>query len=219
MVALQEEMTQGVRWEILKELSKGPLTATQMAKQAKTSLPAVSQATKLLCAHGVLTVSKHPGPGKPRSIFSLKQNAALITLCGQGIAKKISINPSPLDVATIRAFDLPYEDKDWVIQLLWSHRGLLTTVDTIAYVRSEKEETHILVLTNNVDEYRKKYSHITLEAGGAQRKIVSWSHTIKEAQEGLAKQEQYFIDLFSNPETLFDPKNNITKIKEECLKK
>ena len=219
MVVLREEMTQGVRWQILKQLAKEPLTASVLAKRAKTSLPAVSQATKLLSAQGVLRVEQYPGPGKPRAMFSLREDVALITLCGQGVAKKISINPSALDTATIRAFSLPVQDKDWVIQLLWSYRDLLSTVDAIAYVRSEKEETHIMVLTSNIDEYRKKYSHITLEAGSSRRKIISWSHTMHEAQEGLVRKEEYFVDLFRKPSVLFDPKNNISHIQEEFLRK
>lgn len=212
-------MAQGVRWEILKELAHEASSASELARRAKTSLPAVSQATKLLTAQGVLQIEDYKGPGKPRSIYSLKEDYALITLCGQGVAKKIALKPSALDTATIRAFSLPKDDKDWIIQLLWSYRGLLSTVDAIAYVRSEKEETHVLVLTSNIDEYRRKYSHIILSAGESSRKIISWSHTIKEVQDGLKRQEQYFNELFQKPHVLYDPQNTIMHIRREYLDK
>lgn len=214
---MNEEILSGVRWKVLELLAKeGPLTASEIAQLAHTSLPAVSQATALLEAHNYLSAKPIPKGsfGKPRLRYTLRKDHAAVTLCVEGCAKKFSFAPSAMHAATIKAFELPQDDRDWIIQLLWSHRDILTTVDAVAYIRSDKEETHILVLTSNIEKYRKEYSHIILEAAQKKRKIVSWSHTIKEAKEGLEKKENYFNDLFSNPIALYDPKGTIEVLRK-----
>lgn len=206
----EKELLNGVRWKVIEILAKeGSMTASEIAKKTNTSLPAISQATSLLEAYKYISAKAlaRGSPGKPKTLYTLNKETVYIALCTHGVAKQFAFSPSAMHAATLRAFQLPEDDQDWIIQLLWSHRDILSTVDAIAYVRSDEEETHILVLTNSIEKYRKQYSHIILEAGGDSRKIVSWSHTIKEAKEGLKNQEEYFVNLFENPIILYDPKN------------
>ncbi len=206
----EKELLQGVRWKVIEILAKeGSMTASEIALKTNTSLPAISQATNLLEAYKYITAKalSRGKPGKPRTIYTLNKETVHITLCTHGVAKQFTFSPSAMHAATLRAFQLPEDDKNWIIQLLWSHRDLLSTVDAIAYVRSEEEETHILVLTSDIEKYRKLYSHITLKAEDKSRKIVSWSHTDREAKEGLSKKEEYYVNLFKNPVILYDPKN------------
>ena len=206
----EKELLSGVRWRIIEVLAnEGELGAADIAKGAQTSLPAVSQATKLLEAYGYLRARPLPrdNPGKPKLLYDLNKESAHVALCTRGVAKQFSFTPSSLHTATLRAFQLPAQDQDWIIQLLWNYRNLLRTIDAVAYVRSEEAETHIIVLTSDVDSYRRKYSRIELEADGKTRKIISWSHTIKEAREGLENGEDYYVNLFKNPVVLYDPEN------------
>lgn len=206
----EKELLNGVRWKVIEVLAQeGSMTATDLAKKTNTSLPAISQATSLLEAYKYISAKALPrgSPGKPKTIYTLNKETVHIALCTHGVAKQFSFSPSAMHAATLRAFQLPTDDQDWIIQLLWSYRNILSTVDAIAYVRSDEEETHILVLTSDTEKYRKQYSHITLKTDDASRKIVSWSHTIREAKEGLDNNEEYFINLFEKPIVLYDPKN------------
>jgi len=206
----EKELLNGVRWKVIEVLAKeGSMTASEIAVKTNTSLPAVSQATSLLEAYKYISAKSlaRSSPGKPKTLYTLNKETVYIALCTHGVAKQFTFAPSAMHAATLRAFQLPQDDQDWIIQLLWSYRNILSTVDAISYVRSAEEETHILVLTSDIEKYRKQYSHITLKADDASRKIVSWSHTIQEVKEGLKNEEEYFVKLFENPIVLYDPKN------------
>lgn len=213
MIAAEELLT-GVRWKVLKVLAEhGPLTASEIAERAQTTLPGVSQAMKLLEAYGYVAAKpqKRDGPGKPRKAYALKKGTAHIALCVDGFAERLTVIPSPMQTATLRSFILPAEERRWIQKLLWTYEHLLDAVNAIAYVRTEKDETHILVVTEDVENYRKEYSAITLESSKEKRKVVSWSHTSTELTAGIERQEQYFLNLLRNAVVIYDPEQLIAR--------
>ena len=80
----------GTKWDIIKILAEKPSSPLELAKKLGTTIANISQQLRLLQTAG-LTKKKRTGtgkPGKPRMVFSLSDDYALITIISKGFAKK-----------------------------------------------------------------------------------------------------------------------------------
>jgi hypothetical protein len=208
-----EELLTGVRWKVLQELTKhSELTASEIAANTGVTLPGISQATQLLEAYNYISskaVAK--GPGRPRQKYKIKKSIAHMTVCADGFAQQLSFAPNPFQAALLRTFALPNGDGKWVQKLLITYDHLFEALEAVAFVDSGKDETHILVITEDVEQYREKYSSISLQIGKKKQKVVSWSHNYDEFCAGLARNEKYFNDLYEKAIVIYDPKQLIAK--------
>lgn len=214
-----EELLTGTRWKVIENVAKkGPKTATQIAKDTGVTLPAISQAMKLLEAYGYIVAKKQKrsGPGKPAVEYQLKKQTAMITICLPGLAEKINISPDPETEAELRTLMLSPKDRYWLLKLLCTQDDLLEDCQAIGFVKSTEKETHLLVIAEKLDAFRKEYSKIRLEGKGKEKKtIVIWSHTEQEIIDGLGRKEHYFADLVKQAFAFHDPDSIIAKLKEQ----
>ena len=85
-----ETLLTGTKWEILEILANKPSSPLELAKRLGTTIANVSQQLRLLQTAG-LVKRKRTGsgkPGKPRMLFSLSADYAMITVLSKGFAKK-----------------------------------------------------------------------------------------------------------------------------------
>lgn len=85
-----ETLLTGTKWDILESLAKKPSSPLMLAKQLCTSIANISQQLRLLQAAGLVTRQKTGAgkPGKPRTVFSLVDDFAFITIISHGFAQK-----------------------------------------------------------------------------------------------------------------------------------
>jgi DNA-binding transcriptional ArsR family regulator len=78
------------RWEILRILSKSPTSPIELAEILETTVSYVSQQLKLLEAMGLVRKTRTGAveKGKPRSVYSLSQEFAYITLLSYNNSSK-----------------------------------------------------------------------------------------------------------------------------------
>jgi hypothetical protein len=209
-----ELLLNNARWDIIKAISQGRASATELAKLTKSSLPNVSQQMKLLEAYDLVEYIKDQrrGQGKPRQLFQLKRELCNITFARQGFAEKRFFNPDAYHTMLLNVCFLPsMQDHAFLHKFLLNDELLHCA---IAYLKSNDAEIELLILTDHVDTIRAKYSNTFIEYNGKMRKIICWTHTAHEIHEGLSKTDPYFERLLQHI-VLHDPKSQFDKIKKK----
>ena len=85
-----ETLLVGTKWEIIELLSKESLSPSELSRKLNTTIANISQQLRLLQTADLVKKQKiNSGkPGKPRMLFSLSDNYALITIMSKNLAKK-----------------------------------------------------------------------------------------------------------------------------------
>lgn len=210
-----ENLLQNARWEIIKAISKGRSSATELAKTTKSSLPNISQQMKLLEAYDLVEYIKdqRKGQGKPRQLFQLKREFCHLTFARPGFAEKRFFNPDIYHTTLLNILFVPnMQDHSYLHKYLFNDELLLHCA--VAYLKSNENEIEVVILTENLNLIRTKYSNTFVEHAGKAKKIIAWSHSLQEINDGLARKEAYFESLMHH-QVIHDPKNNFEKIKKK----
>ena len=85
-----ETLLTGSKWEIIQSLSKESLSPLELAKRLNTTIANISQQLRLLQAANLIKKQKtgHAAKGKPRTLFSLAEDYALIIVFTKGFTEK-----------------------------------------------------------------------------------------------------------------------------------
>lgn len=209
----QDTLLNKARWEIVKAISAGRASATELAETTKSSLPNVSQQMKLLEAYDLVEyVRDQKTGGKPRQIYQLKKEFCHVTFARHGFAEKRFFNPDPYHTMLLNVLFVPsMQDHAYLHKFLALHEDLLAKA-AIAFVKSNETEIDLLLLTEHIDEIRAKYSNTIIEHNGKMRKIIAWTHNLHELQEGTKRKEAYFTSMLSDMRIIHDPKNQFEKV-------
>lgn len=215
-----DTLLNNARWEILKAISKGRASATDLAKLTKSSLPNVSQQLKLLEAYDLVEYIKDQKArqGKPRQLYQLKRDVCQLTFVRHGMADKRFFNPDTYHAMVLNILFLPsLQDHPFL------HKYLLTMPEvthncSVAFLKSNEAEIEVFLLTDEITLIRQKYSNTFVEHAGKTRKVIAWTHSVHEVNDGLGRKEPYFENLTAAPHVLHDPKNQYDKIKYKEMK-
>ncbi|MFH1173804.1 MAG: winged helix-turn-helix domain-containing protein [archaeon] len=198
------------RWDIISSLAEQPRAATDIAKDVQKSLPYITQQLKLLEAMNVIKVDRidnSGSPGKPKTIYILLNE--LLLLATPTRQKILKVNPISMLLANVMLLD----SQDDMICLLKTvcKEDFFSKVKGLSIIKS-KETLELFVLTEHVEDLRKKYSNFDIHLADKIRKVVCWTHNTFEVEEGLNKKESYFVNLFQNPSIMYDPEKHIARL-------
>jgi hypothetical protein len=215
-----DSLLNNARWEIIKAISKGRASATDLARLTKSSLPNVSQQLKLLEAYDLLEYLKDQKSkqGKPRQLYHLKRDFCQLTFARHGFADKRFFNPDAYHVMLLNICFLPsLQDHAFL------HKYLLTMPEVmhncaVAFLKSNETDIEVFLLTDEIELIRQKYSNTYVEHAGKTRKVIAWTHSAHEVSDGLGRREPYFEHLTEEYHVLHDPKSAFDKIKRKEAK-
>jgi len=213
-----DHLFSNIRWEIIKAISAGKSSATELAKTAKSSLPNVSQQLKLLEAYDLVEYIKDQkkAQGKPRQLYQLKRELCYLTYARHGMAEKRLFNPDSYHQLLLNILFLPnLQDHPYLIKHLATNEELVQHC-AIAWLKSNESEIELLQITDNIELIRAKYSNTFIDHNGKTKKIIAWTHTVREVQEGVSRKEPYFENLIRNPVSIHDPKNLLERAKRRA---
>lgn len=213
-----EEAFSGLKWDIVEQLAKRPRSPTELADILGTSVANIIYQLKLLTAYGIVSVKreKNSKPGKPRQIFDLAGDQALLIFCSREGVGKRSFKPNVFEKALLNMVLLPEDVRLVVGQILFGREDVVDNAETLALVNSGKDSYDFFVITENLNYFREKIANINLSVNGKKVKVVFWSHNFKETLDGLKKGEHYFQKHFANARIIFDKNNSINLIKKEA---
>lgn len=97
-------MLTGTKWEILKLLSKEKLSPSELAERLNTTIANISQQIRLLQTAGLVKKEKTSAvkAGKPRTLFSISHDYALVIVFSDGFAEKKLIKLTKEQKATLK---------------------------------------------------------------------------------------------------------------------
>jgi len=205
-----EEILNTSRWSILESVAHGERGAAEIASSAKTSLPNVSQQMRLLEAYGLVTQRKEENDGrKPVNVYALAKEIGHVALVRKGFAGKKTLTMDKYHEAIMNIWFLNRnEDHYFLAKFFWQQEEFINACTAVAVVESKGDEIHLLVLAapDKVADIRKRFSKILLTGpdGGKKRNIISWTHSISELEDGIARQDSYFKNLLKSPHIIID---------------
>jgi DNA-binding Lrp family transcriptional regulator len=200
----------GSKWLILKILSKNPQTPKQLAEKLGTTIANMSQQLKLLEAYGFLKkVRADKGPnsrkGKDlRVMYSLVKGKTWLISVMPGVAKRkeLKINSEMGLLVNLLLLDL--KDEHPFVLNFFLNNNVVDYIDSAYYLKSDKNEINILVITKKLEHFRETKSALKVKYKSEEKTIRFWSHTPLEIKEGLSNKEKYFQDLVSQAELLYE---------------
>lgn len=206
-----EDLT-NTKWNILKQVSKKPMSPKEIAQKTGSTISNISQQLKLLEAQGYLTKKRIDlGVGSRKKItgrimYELKQEKAyIISLNKQAKTFEINLNTETKFLLNIISNEV---NQNTILNLYINHKDLLNKANAIYLLDSTNTEIHLLIITNQTELFRNQ-SSITIN----NQKIIFWSHTLDEIKKGLNHKEKYFEDKIKQAKTLIDEKNIMQELK------
>jgi DNA-binding MarR family transcriptional regulator len=210
------------KWQLLKELSNKETTPSELAEKTNTSLANISQQLRLLEAYGIVKKEKKEknlGPGKPKTNYSINKEIINLTYISKNETFKKNLELDFLQKAILKS--MIFEGNNYAFYL---QRFLLTTkevienCDYIGLVSKKNEEINLLLITEEIKLIREKYStHEITGMENKKKKIACWTHNLKEIEEGIRTESEYFKELIFNTKTIKDKggfENKLKKLKE-----
>ncbi|MCF7872382.1 MarR family transcriptional regulator [Candidatus Woesearchaeota archaeon] len=194
------ENISGPKWLILQQIQKGFDTPKQIAEKLGVSIGNISQQLKLLEALGYLKkqrIDKGPGGRKKqdkRIAYSIIKNQQILIDVSQNRVSTKTIKDTPTMSLIINLIqnDL-YAESEIILKLYLELIEDFEQIEGIYYMETKKDETHILVISEEISKYRHQSSKI-VKIKGEDHKIVFWSHTPKEFYDGIKNKEEYFLN-------------------------
>lgn len=194
-----EELFTGSRWAMLKELASKQMSETELASRLGTSLANISQQIRLLEAYGIVSKEKQvleKKPGKPRKAYSLQKSFATISLVTENNVKKLAREITPIETIFLNT-TLNTKNPDMLILLkhFITNEEIINRSQGIALLKAGEDEIELLIVTEKLEDIRKKYSNLSISAFGKEKKVVNWTHSLEEIKAGLERKEDYFVQI------------------------
>ncbi|MFH1506170.1 MAG: helix-turn-helix domain-containing protein [archaeon] len=215
-----ESLFGSAKWKILEKLAKEKLSPMQLAEKTKTSIANISQQLALLEAYNFVKKEKTENTnkkGKPKTLYSLAKDIAYVVYAKPGFANKklFRLDAHLQNMMNVLFLDKK-EDAYFISKFLWQYEDMvIPQVDAIFFLKSDND-IELTIISNDqrtLDEIRKKLSNVVLEnLEKKKKKIVIWSHSTQEIEEGLKKKEAHFKSVTHNLYSIYDPKNLLSNI-------
>ena len=172
-----ETMFTDQRWNILKAISSSPLSPIQLSEKLNTTMANVSTQLKLLEAMNLVKKEKirNRDKGKPRTLFSLNGEYALLVPTTKHFAEKKLVHITPHQKTIMRIWFLPQELQYSAEALYWKlherHNDFALAVDELAgklYIitthKNLKESNAVLISPKVASTMQLTLLHGSLEA-------------------------------------------------------
>jgi DNA-binding transcriptional ArsR family regulator len=210
------------RWSILASLAEGISTAQELAAALKLSIPTITNHLHILEAYGHVKRERLPpkGPGKPTLAYSVARDTLVIAALKQGKAHISTFKPKKSTQFLFNTLFLGDEEDLYFLQKFYYHyEKLIFTTDLMAFLNRQSDGYHFFVIAKDVESIRKQHSNIMIALpDGKERKIVIWSHTLAEVEQGLKNKEPYFIEKVRLAQPFWERGTLFANLKQQLTK-
>ena len=204
------------RFNILKIVTKGFESVSEIAKKLNYSVPYVHQQVTLLEAKGYLNkkILKVKDVGKPRNIYQIANQNSNVTLLRKNFAKTFELS----DDLTLKYLqilgNLPPEVHSIVSRYYWNNIDDVSKIKAISFLGFDEDKVELFVLTDNknVEKLRKDISNVKMTDG---RTIVCWVNTFEECEKGAETKDTYYLSHIAKAKAVLDDDNLFDNLKEK----
>ena len=210
------------KWRIIKEIARKNQSPAEIAQKLNTSIANINQQIKLLEAYGFLKKEKQvisKKPGKPKTVYSIAKDIAYVLGINNELAEKkqVKINLDTQFMINLLLLDLK-DEVYFLGKFYFNYEKIFRDAELVAFYKSDENNIELFIISEKLEDLRTKYANVVIEdLNKKSRKIVLWSHTLTEIEQGLANKEKHFTDLVKNSQTIsdFNSKGLLTTLKEK----
>lgn len=186
------------KWALLSQLVQEPLSPKELADLTKTSIANTSQQLKLLEAQGFLKKVKNKGISSrnerdARVLYSLSKNMTWITHISKEKVEKKELKSPDNFLLNLLLYDI--KNTRHVAKFFLDREDVLKKIQCLFYLHCINQEIHFVIITESLDFFRKENHSFEVLHNDKKITIKFWSHSKAEFKDGLAKKEEYFVDL------------------------
>lgn len=205
-----EQLLTGSRWEVLERLARRPHSTTELGNALKTSTANASQLLRQLELAGLVERTRTSKRGAHYH-YRIAGDLYYVVHLAPNTAAKRTYKHNDLD--RFFAGLLLHPNAQAVMSFLLCNAGLVKRFDAFGLL--DRKEPELFVLTEQLDEVRTKYANVQVQTLDGPVKVVLWSHSLAEIQEGMVRREGYYAELLRDVKLLHDPDGTLTQIREE----
>ena len=193
------------KWDILQIISERPSSPIEIAQITKTTVSYVSQQLKLLEAVGIVAKTKTGAfeKGKPRNVYSVREDFVHFTVLAQGYAEKKKLLLSDHHKTVLRIWMLSDDSLPVPLEKICLQLDSVLTDTVSVFLDVSKKGRHLVFVSDDTSLKTKILSEIKKTGVKADTSFVSLSDFSKRSFDAL--------------HTLFDP-SGILKKEQDKLK-
>jgi predicted transcriptional regulator len=207
-------MLTGLKWELIKEISKKEINPLELSKKVGKSLPNVSQQLQFLEAVGIIKKRKlnTNEKNKPRILYSINQSKNFITLLNPGMSSKKSFD-SEIIMAFIRM--LFYTNEQLSLAFLKTYFEFdIFDNNSLALISHSKDTFTLLIISENKHDLINKMHNAKVKINKNIIKIKTQIYTIIDFEDATHNNNKHLLDLL-NSKIIYDPLKQFQKLKNE----
>lgn len=214
------ELTE-TKWSLIQQLEAKTLSPKELAELTNTSIANTSQQLRLLEAQGFLKKIKNKGTQTrqerdARILYSIAKRKVWITKISKEQVVKKELKNHDDFLLNLALCDL--KEARHIVKFFLDKETLLKKIKCIYYLQTLNQETHFLIITNELEYFRKDNHSFEITYDNKQITIKFWSHSIDEIKKGLDNKEEYFIDLIKRATPLSCEDEEVKKILKDNKK-
>lgn len=211
---MNPDILTGLKWELIKEISKKETNPLDLSKKVNKSLPNVSQQLQFLEALGIIKKRRinTNEKNKPRVIYSINQSKNFITLLNPGMSGKKSFD-SEIIMAFIRMLFYTNETVSLAFMKAYFEYNIFNT-NSIALISYSKDEFTLLIISEKKHELIHKMHNAKVKLEDNLIKIKTQIYTKMDFEDAKSQNNKHLLDLL-NSKIVYDPLNQFQKLKNE----
>lgn len=221
------------KWSIVKELSKGNKTPTELAKKLKMTLPSIHAQLKGLEQERLIKkVGEVKGKTRPYAEYSIGEGFVYFikALPNETEQKFLEVDDDlkiHLNVWSIPQREYHIYVERFLFVLLggemwhslenkyWENVDAIVVYGSVASGKAEEgSDIDILLLVKkNVEKYEKEFGAVRIEVKGKGKTIMTQVFRTDDFENSLKKGSDFAIEVIKNNVVIYDPDKKFTKLK------
>ncbi len=186
------------KWSFIKELENGTLSPKELANLTNTSIANTSQQLKLLEAQGFLKKIKNKGVNTrqkrdARVLYSIAKQKVWVSRIDKARVERKELKNVDDYLLNLLLCDI--KDVRHVAKFFLEREDLMNKIKCLYYLQTINEEIHFLIITNELDFFRRDNHSFDVFFNKKKVVIKFWSHSLEELKKGLKNSEAYYVDL------------------------
>lgn len=212
------------KWNIIKELSQGDKTPTELSKRLKLSLPSIHEQLKALEQKNLIEKKGQvKGKTRPYAEYSI----------GNGFIYFMKVLPKeteqrflPIDENLklhLRIWSIPQKRYHYYLENFWWRiQDYLEDIETIVIYGSvakgearEDSDIDILILVKkDVKKYEEKFNAFAVGPRGKKEIIMTQIFQISDFENSLRRGSKFSNEVMKNHKIIYDPNKIFEKLKD-----
>lgn len=208
-------MIKGKQWEIIKILTAGNKTPTDIAKIMKISLPGLHKHLMDLERAGMIQkADATKGKTRPYTTYTIGKGFVYFTKAIGGIAEQGLIEADENVKAQLGIWAIPQKEYHYYIESFWwQAQEFIEDIDAIAVFGSvakgnarENSDIDVLLLVKkDVKKFEKMFGAIAVGKKGKKAMVMAQVFEINDFNNSLRKGSKFAKEVISNHKTIYDP--------------